>query len=80
MKELRKKCEAIIRAGSKFQFKHDPHEILQLLDRLQAQTDEIERLKDSPFSEEAYEILQGENRMLKAKLDAATKVPLADEP
>lgn len=46
---------------------------------VQAQADEIERLKDSPFSEEAYEILQGENWMLRAKLDAATKVPLTDE-
>ena len=44
---------------------------------VQAQADEIERLKDSPFSEEAFDILRGENRMLRAKLDAATKVPLS---
>lgn len=49
------------------------------IDRLEKAEREIGRLTASPFSEEAYEILQGENRMLRAKLDAATKVPLTDK-
>ena len=47
-------------------------------DFIEQQAAEIERLnkeneglQSTPFSEEAYEILQGENRKLQAKLDAA---------
>ena len=51
---------------------------IEAADFIEQQAAEIERLnkeneglQSTPFSEEAYEILQGENRKLQAKLDAA---------
>lgn len=55
-----------------------PPDTMKLVQHCKAQAAEIERLtkeneglQSTPFSEEAYEILQGENRKLQAKLDAA---------
>ncbi len=44
---------------------------LPTLRKIEALEAEIERLQSTPFSEEAYEILQGANRKLTAERDAA---------
>lgn len=72
-------AEASFDQGMNRKAAYPEKERAELVAALEQQAAEIERLTDSPFSEEAFDILRGENRMLRAKLDAATKVPLTEE-